>query len=130
MSIGTRVQKEWGGLMEKFLVDFGRALFWQLMNPEERLTFCGDSMIKLLTPEELERWAHAEQKEQDAKARIAELREKAKSRDLTGWRDKEDPEAEAMLNQLPAKDREFARLVTRKSCTSLARHSAAKAKRR
>jgi hypothetical protein len=38
------------------------------------------------------------------------LREKVKSRDLSGWHDKEDPEAEAILNKLPAEDREFARL--------------------
>jgi len=97
-------------LMDEVLAGFAYTLFLELMDQEERRTFCNNMMILLLPPEELERWADAEQQEQDAKAQITTLQEKVRTRDLSTLRDKENPALERVLNKLPAEDREFARL--------------------
>ena len=83
---------------------FHATLCWHQMAHEERIIAAENGVVYYLSPEELYRWADAEQRAGEAEAEIAALGEKVGSHDLSGRRDREDGTLEAILKQLPAED--------------------------
>jgi hypothetical protein len=84
---------------------------WDSLSDEQKSISIDNSMIELLTPEELEAFSQAEESLKNAKAIQPALWEEVKGRDLTGWREQEGTEAAEILSQLDPETREFARLA-------------------
>jgi hypothetical protein len=80
-----------------------RELSYALLSREEKLVLCENQMVHELSPEELERFAEAEQSAKDAQTTIALLRQKVMTRELRIWPD------EVIKNELSPEDRDFAR---------------------
>jgi hypothetical protein len=79
---------------------------------EETLTRAKNSMVHYLDPDELERFATAEQSEKDAREEIAALCRQVLERKLTDWEEKDDdPEALEILAKLGPEIREAASLM-------------------
>jgi hypothetical protein len=85
--------------------------FWDSLSDGQNFIKADNTMIEFLIPEELEAFSQAEQAAEDAKAIQTRLWEKVKSRDVSGWREKEDSETAEILSQLDPETREFARLA-------------------
>jgi hypothetical protein len=75
------------------------------MNNEE-LVKAGNAMINYLEPEELDRYAEAEQKLAQAKDAKARMVEEAKARNISGWRDRADDEQREIVSQMPLEEQE------------------------